>query len=664
MQIRELKKLSLAALLLAVGVSSAHADDGSWVLNAPGSWNNAQNWAQNIIADGAGSTAWFTNSPVGDIAIDMDTTPRTLGALETGDPNTVAAFTLGSSDGQSLTLDGNGATARIRQRPTSKGDLVTFPLLFNSNVNLINDSPNVFTTLSETTGTGDLVIEANGAGGIIVNTPNNPTYSVINHSGKIINRGTGTGTVLFGSPDGTGEIGTNVTGVVQESPTSKLVIGYFGWYTGGATIKAGILEGQRIQDSHLSNSFGSLNYPITIGDTSGSADATLVASSYIFRHDIVVASNNTGVATITAGTGGGFSGKVTLNDHDVTLKTTSGALTMEGGFNGSGDILLAADGASAISIAGGAVNQTGNIINAGSGTATVTISTPIGENVGEVQQNSATSMLVLGGENSYQGPTTVAAGSLSIVNTAGSGTGSGAVTIQSNAVLRGTGSSMGTVTVMPGGILSPGTAAGNRGILTLGELVWQDSGIFECDVNSLEGGSPGTDYDQILTGTLTAQPNGGKLKIKLSSQGNTLPVTAGKNYTLWLMQYDSASGFDIADVEIDADNFLADGTWFVTNMYNSICYVNRDGGPIVTDPSKNCWVGSGKWSNAANWSWGHAPLTGEGVAFGSWSDYLLLEGERSALRSGRRSWQQRQLGVLESHNVPNPVTYRNNRPFN
>ena len=70
MQIRKLKKLTLAALLFAAGVFSAHADDGSWVLNAPGSWSNAQNWAENIIADGAGSTAWFTNSPVGAIAIE------------------------------------------------------------------------------------------------------------------------------------------------------------------------------------------------------------------------------------------------------------------------------------------------------------------------------------------------------------------------------------------------------------------------------------------------------------------------------------------------------------------------------------------------------------------------------------------------------------------
>ena len=248
MQIRKLKKLTLAALLFAAGVFSAHADDGSWVLNAPGSWSNAQNWAENIIADGAGSTAWFTNSPVGAIAIDMDATPRTLGALEIGDPNSVAAFTLGSSDGQTLTLDGAGAAARIRQRAGSVGDKVTFPLVFNSNVDLINESTTVFTISSETTGTGDLVIEANGDGGITVNTPLNTFYAGINHAGKIINKGTGNGTVLFGAPGTSGEIGTNVTGVVQDSPTSKLVIGHFGWYNGGATIKAGSLEGQRIQE--------------------------------------------------------------------------------------------------------------------------------------------------------------------------------------------------------------------------------------------------------------------------------------------------------------------------------------------------------------------------------------------------------------------------------
>lgn len=293
---------------------------------------------------------------------------------------------------------------------------------------------------------------------------------------------------------------------------------------------------------------------------------------------------------------------------------------MEGSFSGAGDILLAADGTSAITLSGVAVNQTGDIVNSGAGTATVTISASIGENVGEVKQNSATSMLILSGDNSYQGPTTVAAGSLSVVNTAGSGTGSGAVIVQSNVVLRGTGTCLGAVTNMPGGILSPGTAAGSRGVLTMGELVWQEAGIYECDVNSLDGGTPGSDYDQIQTGTLTAQPGGGKMVIKLSSLGKTLSVTPAKNYTLWLMQYDSASGFDITDIEINSDDFLVSGgNWFVTNMFNSICYVNRDGGPITPDPLKNCWIGSGKWSSAANWSFGHAPLAGEDVAFGSWS---------------------------------------------
>lgn len=46
---------------------------------------------------------------------------------------------------------------------------------------------------------------------------------------------------------------------------------------------------------------------------------------------------------------------------------------MEGSFSGAGDILLAADGTSAITLSGVAVNQTGDIVNSGAGTATVTI---------------------------------------------------------------------------------------------------------------------------------------------------------------------------------------------------------------------------------------------------------------------------------------------------
>ena len=612
--------------MFAAGVFSAHADDGVWILNASGYWTNAVNWADGVVADGDGATAWLTNNITGNRTITLDGAPRNIGTLNIGDGVSSHAFTLNTTDGTALTLTNSSGKAQINQTATSNGDRISVPLVLGGGVAIANASSNLLTISSETTGAGDLTLLANDAGGITLNPPDIqdlPEWE-INHVGKIVNQGSGTGTVLIGNLGNVqeGEIGPNVTGIVQDSATSKLVLGYYGWYAGGVTIKAGSVEGRRIQDSNLCNSFGMLGNTITLGDIAGSADATLVGGgAYTFPQSIVVASNNTGVAKITTTASTTFSGGVTLNDHDLMLETAATTLSMPGGFSGTGDLLLQANGAGAITLSTKKIDPVGEIVNAGTGAALVTLSAEIGENVTGVTQSSATSTLVLSGANTYAGPTTVATGSLRVANAAGSATGTGAVAVQTNGVLRGSGACLGTVTLDNGGTLSPGAAVNDRGVLTLGDLVWNEGGVLQCDVSSLSGGAPGVDYDQVVVdNALTAQPGGGKLVIKLSSLGQTLPVVAGQNYTLWLMQYGSASGLDIADIELDTSAFLVSGgTWFLTNMYNSICYVNRDGGPITPDPLKNCWIGSGKWSSAANWSFNHAPLAGEDVAFGSWS---------------------------------------------
>jgi autotransporter-associated beta strand protein len=73
---------------------------------------------------------------------------------------------------------------------------------------------------------------------------------------------------------------------------------------------------------------------------------------------------------------------------------------------------------------------------------------------------TGTGTWTLTGSNTYSGGTTVETGSLRIANSGGSATGSGAVRVQSNAVLSGTGIIAGPVTVEPGGFLTPGPSPG------------------------------------------------------------------------------------------------------------------------------------------------------------------------------------------------------------
>jgi alpha-galactosidase len=86
--------------------------------------------------------------------------------------------------------------------------------------------------------------------------------------------------------------------------------------------------------------------------------------------------------------------------------------------------------------------------------------------------------MVLSGSNLYQGGTTISAGVLLVNNPTGSGTGSGGVTIQSGAMLGGTGYISGAVTAQPGSIFSPGAGIGK---LTVGSLSLQGAAVMEIN---------------------------------------------------------------------------------------------------------------------------------------------------------------------------------------
>lgn len=77
---------------------------------------------------------------------------------------------------------------------------------------------------------------------------------------------------------------------------------------------------------------------------------------------------------------------------------------------------------------------------------------------------AAPNSVTLSGANSYDGTTTVAGGTLVVSNTTGSATGNGAVTVQANAVLAGTGILGGPVTLEADAALAPGVAG--LGLLT------------------------------------------------------------------------------------------------------------------------------------------------------------------------------------------------------
>jgi len=193
---------------------------------------------------------------------------------------------------------------------------------------------------------------------------------------------------------------------------------------------------------------------------------------------------------VNTSAGGTVSADFNVTGGNVTIGTGSGtAINMANAIAGQAVT-------STIDLTGGSVSVTGNIVRTGGGgteTASATLDgstlamngnsvgdatnaitfaaksgtlTGLAElNGGGLLTKSTAGTLTMGNGNTYTGGTSVTAGTLEVVNTAGSGTGTGAVTVGTGAVLSGSGSIAGATTIAAGGILAPGvgnTATSNQ----------------------------------------------------------------------------------------------------------------------------------------------------------------------------------------------------------
>ena len=107
--------------------------------------------------------------------------------------------------------------------------------------------------------------------------------------------------------------------------------------------------------------------------------------------------------------------------------------------------------------------------------------------------------LAVTGSNTFSAGLIVSAGTLLANDAAGSGTGSGAVTVNSSGTLGGTGTASGAVTVNSGGTLAPGNGA-TTSVFNTGNLILASGADLDIVLN---GNTAGTGYDQVnVTGTV------------------------------------------------------------------------------------------------------------------------------------------------------------------
>jgi len=236
-----------------------------------------------------------------------------------------------------------------------------------------------------------------------------------------------------------------------------------------------------------------LDKPMTIAANgtwlwNGTGTLTLNRTNANFIGTMTLNSGTVVVANDLALGGAGGTGPVTIGPS-VTILSNSGSRSVANAFTLAGNLTLG--GGTALTI-----GSTGTV-NLGSATRTITVQGSTLSIQGVVSNGGITKagpgLLVLGGANTYTGPTNVTAGTLAIsgIQTAANGM----ITVDSTAALAGVGTTGGGLTFNSGS----GIVFGQTGLTVTGTTVFAGSfGI--ANILGLDGSAADGDYPLLFGG--------------------------------------------------------------------------------------------------------------------------------------------------------------------
>ena len=179
-------------------------------------------------------------------------------------------------------------------------------------------------------------------------------------------------------------------------------------------------------------------------------------------------------------------------------KIGAGSLVLAGNNTYSGTTTISAgtlqlgNGGTSGSIAGNVVNNATFALNRAD---TFMFGNVISGTGAFVQMGTGTTVLT--GNNPYTGPTTVAAGTLTVNGSIASS----AVTVNSGATLSGTGT-VGGLTIASGGMFAPGNSPGTMTVA--GNLAFQSGALYVVQINSSTASSTNAGGSASLAGTVQA----------------------------------------------------------------------------------------------------------------------------------------------------------------
>jgi fibronectin-binding autotransporter adhesin len=573
--LHQINLVNSAGLPLNYWDGGAAGQKNNGIINGgDGTWRAAgdDNWTGE---DGAINDA-FAN---GDVAIFM-ATPGTVFVDNSQGPVSVSGMQFASNGytilGAPITLVGPQTTIRVGDGTSASASFVA-----TIGASLTGDSQLVksdFGTLvltgtnSYTGGTainsGTLRISADAnlgdaAGGLsfnggTLNTTANVTSGravTLDGAGTVLTDA-GTATTLSGGIAGAG-------GLTKDGEGSLVLTGD-ATHTGGTTITDGILQ---VGDGGTS---GTLAGNVTNNGTLAfdRSDVSTFGGAITGTGDL----QQTGTGTTILTGDSSYTGGTTITDGALQLGDggTAGSITGDVANDGT----LAFSRSDDVAFAG-VISGTGRVDQIGTGTTTLT------------------------GANSYAGPTNVNAGTL-LVNGDESGA-TGLTSVASGAILGGTGTIGGDVTVADGGAINPGDAGDAPGTLTANGNVALAGGSI-LNYNFGQANVPGGAFNDLLTvhGDLTL---GGTLNVTQTAGGSFGPGVYR------VISYDGTltnNGLGLGTTPADSDLFVQTSVANQVNLVNTtgltLNFWDGDAGP-KNDGAVN--GGSGTWQNSTgndNWT--------------------------------------------------------------
>ena len=377
-------------------------------------------------------------------------------------------------------------------------------------------------TLSATTTGDDLKVFVNGSGDLVINS------TIANGSGANGLTKSGAGTLVLGGENTfTGDVVIN-QGAVNVGSASALGSGASIVFNGGTL---GLTESMTItRSSGFALGVDGGTIEVAAGKTV-SLDGNLVNGVADYASTVLGSLTKTGSGTLVAGDANSYTGATVLTDgvlsvasikngaefysgtysggssaasgigastssyrnlvfNGGTLRYTGAATSSDRGFTiGINGGTLDASGSGAINFTGGQIylsgTNTARSFNlAGTNTGINTLGNALSDNGSGASSlvKSGSGTWALTAANTYSGGTVINAGTLLVNNTAGSATGTGAVSVGASGSLGGSGFVSGAVTVQ--GTLAPGNSIGT---ISTGSLTIASAGSLSVELGRSAG---------------------------------------------------------------------------------------------------------------------------------------------------------------------------------